>query len=220
VCCAGIEPSLAVAAIAAGAGARVAVHDGFARASTVATALGAGLDPSPVAAARSLGATGIGVFSEPARCPVWRQVRDAADAPALVAHATAHVVGAVDGEAAPELLSALCRLGVRRALAIPTDGERAFELCDGSVGEIDLAALSRGAAPAGAEASRRLSVAMAGEAAPVEVIAGLCIHAAWLAATPSAGVAAARTALASGAAERALDRFLAHASRSAPQRAA
>jgi anthranilate phosphoribosyltransferase len=220
VCCAGIEPSLAVAALAAGAGARVAVHDGFARASAVAAGLGAGLDPSPVAAARSLAASGIGVFAEPARCPVWRQVRDAADAPALVAHATAHVVGLLDGEDAPELLAALCRLGVRRAVAIPADGERAFELCDGSVGEIDLAGLGRRAASAGAEASRRLSRAMASDAAPVAVIAGLCIHAAWLAATPSAGVAAAQTALASGAAERALDRFLAHASQSAPQRAA
>ena len=198
----------------------MAVHDGFTRASAVATSLGAWLDPSPVAAARSLAATGIGVFAEPARCPVWRQVRDANDSPALVAHATAHVIGTVDAAAAPELLTALCRLGVRRAVAIPAAGELAFELCDGSVGEIDLAALGGAAAPAGAEASRRLTRAMAGDAAPVAVVAGLCIHAAWLAATPSAGVAAARTALASGAAERAFDRFLAHASRAVPQRAA
>jgi anthranilate phosphoribosyltransferase len=134
------------------------------------------------------------------------------------------VIGVPPGRSGARLLAALCRLDVRRAIAL-TPGERALELCDGAIAEIDLGRLpgdGREMAPEAAAGLTMSILAGSGAAADVAAVAqgaGLRLYAAWRTATPAAGVVAARAALASGAAARALDRFLAHGESAAPRAA-
>lgn len=207
-------------------------------ATQVVEALGLEPALTPAASALVLERTGIGVFWTPLLCPPWEALRPLRDAigvrtPINAAEkllapvaCDAFVAGVTHLPYAVRLLEALRRLDAGRALMVrglegsdvakpgrPKVYELSHrEITEAAVGDGD--SLPLDAATAGAGGSARLTRELVSGLAPREVTgcavlsAGLRLYAAGVAASPSAGSAAARAALESGAAADSLAAFI------------